>query len=111
MRLRRRTVLAMLAAIFGSLTYSLVQGVKDASGGQANTFASSLADSADLLISARLMGVATKAQRLRRQKVWSTLGQPRKVVDRAGNVELWRPDPSAYPHFSAAFLEGRVANG
>ena len=100
----------MLAAIFGSLTYSLVQGVKDASGGQANTFASSLADSADLLISARLMGVATKAQRLRRQKVWSTLGQPRKVVDRAGNVELWRPDPSAYPHFSAAFLEGRVAN-
>ena len=100
----------MQAAIFGSLTYSLAQGVKEASKGQANTFASALADSADMLISARLMGVAARAQRLRLQSLWTTLGQPRKVTNQAGNIELWRPDLSAYPHLLADSLESRMPN-
>ena len=100
----------MQGAIFGSLAYSLVQGVREARRGEANTFASALADSADLLISARLMVVAGRAHRMRMQGLWATLGQPRKVTNRAGNIELWRPDLSAYPHLIADTLETRAPN-
>ena len=98
----------MQAAIFGSLAYSLVQGVKEASQGEGTNFAGALADSADLLISARLAGVAAKAHRQRMQGLWAALGQPRKVINQAGGVELWRPQLSAYPHLQADALDGRV---
>ena len=98
----------MQGAIFGSLAYSLVQGVKEASKGEGNTFASALADSADLLLSARLMGVAARSHRHRMQQLWATLGQPRRVTSPAGEVELWRPDLSVYPHLMAETLENRV---
>ena len=100
----------MQGAIFGSLAYSLVQGIKEAGRGEANTFASALADSVDLLISARLMGVAAQAQRQRLQKLWATLGQPLKVTNQGGSVELWRPDLSVYPHLLAESLDNRMPN-
>ncbi|MDU7556979.1 MAG: hypothetical protein E7K65_03835, partial [Pseudomonas sp.] len=87
--------------MFGSLAYSVVQGVKEAVKGESTTFASAMADTADLLINARLIGVAAKVHRQRMRKLWNTLGQPRKVIKVDGTAELWSPQLTAYPHLAA----------
>lgn len=91
----------MQVAVFGSLAYSVVQGVKEAVKGESTTFASAMADTADLLINARLIGVAAKVHRQRMRKLWNTLGQPRKVIKVDGTAELWSPQLTAYPHLAA----------
>lgn len=95
----------MQAAVFGSLAYSLAQGVSEAIKGEANTFASALADTADLLINARLIGVAAKVHRQRMLTLWNTVGQPRKVTQADGSVGLWHPDLKAYPHLEPGALD------
>ncbi|MFJ2332872.1 NEL-type E3 ubiquitin ligase domain-containing protein [Pseudomonas helleri] len=91
----------MQVAVFGSLAYSIVQGVTEAVKGESTTFASAMADTADLLINARLIGVASRVHRQRMSKLWNTLGQPRKVTRADGTAELWSPQLTAYPHLAA----------
>lgn len=95
----------MQAAVFGSLTYSALQGLREAIKGESNTFASALADGIDMIISARLIGVAAQSHRQRMRALWNTLGQPRKVNLPDGTVELWRPDLSAYSHLDISVLQ------
>ena len=95
----------MQVAVFGSLAYSILQGVNEAIKGDANTFASALADTADMMISARLIGVAAKVHRQRMHAVWNTLGQPRKHLRADGSAALWSPDLMAYPHLDASALD------
>lgn len=88
----------MQTAIFGSLAYSVVQGVTEAYKGESSiTFANALADTADLLISARLMGVAAKVHRQRMSTLWRQAGQPRKVIHPNGKVELRSLEHFAHP--------------
>lgn len=88
----------MQAAIFGSLAYSVVQGVIEVYKGESSsTFANALADTADLLISARLIGVAAKIHRQRMSTLWRQAGQPRKVIHPNGKVELRPLDNVAHP--------------
>ncbi|MCU1728956.1 hypothetical protein NTD86_18390 [Pseudomonas sp. 7P_10.2_Bac1] len=95
----------MQAAVFGSLAYSIVQGVREALKGESTTFASALADTTDLLINARLIGVAARVHRQRMHTLWNTLGQPRKITQADGTADLWRADLKAYPHLEAGALE------
>jgi Leucine-rich repeat (LRR) protein len=91
----------MQAAIFGSLAHSIVQGVIEASKGEGSTFASALADTADLLISARLTGVAGKVHRQRMHNLWTGAGKPRKVTLANGKIELRPPAPDIAPEQQA----------
>ncbi|WP_282364928.1 NEL-type E3 ubiquitin ligase domain-containing protein [Pseudomonas sp. PS01297] len=100
----------MQVAVFGSLAYSIVQGMKEALKGESTTFASAMADTADLLINARLIGVAAKVHRQRMRKLWNTLGQPRKITKVDGTPELWNPQLTAYPHLAAAALDNLTPN-
>ena len=95
----------MQGAVFGSLSYSFLQGLREAFKGEANTFASALNDTADLLISGRLIGVASRLHRQRMQSLWTTLGRPRKVILPDGTVDLWRPDLGPYSHLDAGAIE------
>ena len=87
------------------MAYSILQGVSEALKGDANTFASALADTADMLINARLIGVAARAHRQRMHTVWNQLGQPRSRIKPDGSAELWNPDLRDYPHLAAAALD------
>lgn len=100
----------MQLTVLGSMTYSLAQGLDDASKGQANSFASALADLADLAISGRLMSVAGRAHRLRMLNYLETLGNPRKVIRPDGTEELWKPDASPYAYSRQNLLDGRTAD-
>ncbi|WP_314916825.1 NEL-type E3 ubiquitin ligase domain-containing protein [Pseudomonas helleri] len=91
----------MQVAVFGSLAYSVVQGVTEAIKGEPTTFASAMGDTADLLINARLIGVASRVHRQRMSTLWNTLGRPRKVTRADGTAELWSPQLTAYPHLAA----------
>lgn len=91
----------MQVAVFGSLAYSIGQGVIEASKGESSTFGSALADVADLLISARLMGVAGRAHRQRMNTLWRRAGQPRKVTLPDGRIELRRLAPDIQPEQQA----------
>lgn len=91
----------MQVAVFGSLAHSVVQGVTQAVKGESTTFASAMADTADLLINARLIGVASRVHRQRMSTLWNTLGRPRKVTRADGTAELWSPQLTAYPHLAA----------
>ncbi|MFP3518099.1 DUF6543 domain-containing protein [Pseudomonas sp. SIMBA_077] len=94
----------MLATVFGSLGYSFVQGVREALKGESTTFASAMADTLDLLINARLIGVAARVHRQRMHTLWNTLGQPRKITKADGSADLWHPLLTAYPHLEAGAL-------
>lgn len=91
----------MQVAIFGSLAHSIVQGVVEASKGEGSTFASALADTADLLISARLTGVAGKVHRQRMHNLWTRAGKPRRVTLANGKIELRRRGPDIGPEQEA----------
>lgn len=95
----------MQAAIFGSLAYSIAQGVIEASKGDSSSFASAMADTADMMISGFIAGWAGKAHRQRMHALWSRTGKLRKVSRENGTVELWSPDLSAYPHLEANALD------
>ena len=100
----------MQGAIFGSLAYSVVQGVKEAGKGEASTFASALADSMDMLISGRLTGVASKAHRQRMNALWNHVGQPIKVIHQDGRTELWDRQLSPYSQVDATLLDTLTPN-
>lgn len=98
----------MQLAVMGSMTYSLAQGLDDAAKGQANSFAASLADVADLAISGRLMSVAGRAHRRRTLNHLERLGHPHKVTRPDGVSELWKPDAKPYAHARQNLLDGRT---
>ena len=100
----------MQVAVFGSLAYSVVQGVTGALKGESTTFAIAMADTADLLINARLIGVAGRVHRQRMNTLWNTLGQPRKVTRADGTAELWNPQLATYPHLEVAALDNLKPN-
>jgi len=94
----------MQTAIFGSLAYNIVQGVVEASKGNASNFAGALGDTADMIISGFVARWGIKAHRQRMQSLWNRTGKLRKVTREDGSVELWNPDLSTYPHLEADAL-------
>lgn len=96
----------MQVAIFGSLAYSIVQGVLEASKGDAGNFASAMADTVDMAISGFLVGRAGKVHRQRMHTLWNRTGKLRKVVREDGAVELWHPDLRAYPQLDTYKIDG-----
>ena len=99
----RTTQLLML----GNLTYSVIEGVDQAVKGDASAFASSLADIADLIVSARLHATAGRLQQRRLHALIQRIGNPRKVTLPSGNAQLWKPDAQRYAHDSQSLLDGR----
>lgn len=96
----------MQVAIFGSLAYSVVQGVIEASKGDASNFAGAIADVVDMLISGFLVGRASKIHRQRMHTLWNRTGKLRKVTREDGAPELWAPDLSVYPRLEAEAMAG-----
>lgn len=100
----------MQLAVMGSISYSSASGLDAALQGQPVSFASALADLADLAITGRLMSVASRAHQLRVQRNLQALGQPRKVTRPDGAVELWKPDAQRYAFNNQNLLNGRIAD-
>ncbi len=96
--------------ILGALSYSLVKGVYQASQGESNEFAHALLDTADLLISGGFIGVGGKIQRMRMSALWGQLGQPRKVIFKDGQTQLWRPELDRYSQVDASTLNSLAPN-
>lgn len=95
----------MQGAIFGSLAYSIAQGVIEATKGDASSFASAMSDTVDMLISGFITGWAGKAHRQRMHTLWNRTGRLRKVTREDGTVELWNPDLNVYPRLEADALD------
>ncbi|NMY73516.1 NEL-type E3 ubiquitin ligase domain-containing protein [Pseudomonas sp. WS 5071] len=95
----------MQGVVFGSLGYSVVKGVIDASQGESSEFASALADTADLLLSGWLIGLGGNLHRQRMNTLWQQLGEPRKVTFADGKTELWRPGLEPYTQVQASTLD------
>ncbi|MFP3518100.1 DUF6543 domain-containing protein [Pseudomonas sp. SIMBA_077] len=100
----------MQITVFGSLGYSLVKGVLEASRGDAREFGSALADIADLLVSGWLIGLGGKLHRKRMNALWQQMGQPRKVIFEDGKEGLWRPDLNTYSQVHASTLDSLAPN-
>ncbi|MBY8948074.1 hypothetical protein J1G35_19630 [Pseudomonas sp. SH10-3B] len=100
----------MQLAVLGSMTYSVSVGLNEAVKGDASGFASTLTDVADLAISGRLIGIASKLHHQRMLEYLQRLGNPRKVTRPDGVEELWKPDARAYAHPKPYVLEGKRAD-
>ena len=100
----------MQAAVFGSLSYSVVKGFWEASKGATNEFAGALADTADMLLSGWLIGVGSHVHRTRMTALWNQLGRPRKVVYADGKTDLWHPDLNRYSQVDASALDSLTPN-
>lgn len=102
----RITQLLML----GSLTYSVIHGLDQASKGDASAFATSLTDVADLIVSGRLTTTASRLQRQRVHALMQRIGSPRKIIHPGGSHRLWKSDAQPYAHDRQALLDGRSPN-
>lgn len=100
----------MLTAVMGSLVYSFSTAVSEALKGDPSAFAASLADIADLAISARLMGVAGQVHRRRMLQHLQTLGNPRKITTSDGQEKLWWADAHPYAIDNQHLLEGQTSD-
>lgn len=96
--------------MFGTLTYSVIQGLDQAIKGDASAFASSLTDVADLIVSGQLTSVAGRLQQRRMQALMQKLGSPRKIKLPNGRQQLWKPDARPYAHTHQSLLDGRTPN-
>jgi hypothetical protein len=79
----------MLSATLGAQAYQLYNAAKALAQGQTVEFAQALVDIADLMVSARLQGVAGKLSARRTRTLVRQLGEPRKRPDASG--KLWVP--------------------
>lgn len=100
----------MQFAVMGSLTYSVAQGVNELAKGEASSFASALADVADLAVSARLISTAGRVHRQRMQAYLEKLGNPRKVIRTDGSPLLWKADAQPYAYDNPRKVDGKVPN-
>lgn len=100
----------MQLVALGSLTYSAIIGVHEATRGEANEFAAALADVADLAVSGLLISTAGQVHRQRLNRLLQQLGNPRKVARRDGTHELWKPDIDPYAIVDQRLLTGMKAN-
>ncbi|MGY2292518.1 NEL-type E3 ubiquitin ligase domain-containing protein [Pseudomonas sp. SDO528_S397] len=100
----------MQLAVFGSLTYSVITGVNEAVRGQADQFASALADVADMAVNGLLVSTAGRVHQQRIEGLLQQLGNPRKVIDGDGKAMLWKADIGPYVSLDQNLLNGHVAN-
>lgn len=100
----------MQVAVFGSLTHSVISGVNEAAKGEAGTFASALADAADMAVSGLLISTAGRVHRRRMSSLLQQLGNPRAVTRGDGTQVLWKPDVGAYAMLNQNLLNGQVPN-
>lgn len=100
----------MQVAVFGSLAYSMIVGINEAARGEANEFASALADTADLAINGLLITTAGRVHRQRIESLLHRLGNPRKMLKADGTHVLWKPDIGPYAILDQHLLDGQVAN-
>lgn len=100
----------MQLVTLGSLTYSAIIGVHEATRGEANNFAAAMADVADLAVNGLLISTAGQVHRQRISHLLQQLGGPRKVTRRDGSPELWKPDIAPYAIADQRLLTGMKAN-
>ena len=100
----------MQLVVFGNLAYSLIIGINEAAKGQANDFASAMADVADLAINGLLISTAGRVHRQRMEGLLQRLGGPRKVPRADGTFELWKPDISPYAIDNQRLIDGQMPN-
>lgn len=96
--------------VLGSLTYSTVQGLDQAVKGDASAFASTLTDIADLVVSGRLITVASRVHQRRMRQYLEKMGNPHKVTLKDGSHQLWKPDAQPYAHARQSLLDGHSAD-
>ncbi|NVZ18267.1 NEL-type E3 ubiquitin ligase domain-containing protein [Pseudomonas costantinii] len=100
----------MQAAVFGSLTYSVIVGVNEAARGEASQFAGALADVMDMAVNGLLISTAGRVHRQRIEGLLRRLGSPRKVTGGDGNAMLWMPDIGPDAALDQNLLNGKTAN-